>query len=62
MSCIVIDDEPHAIDELCELIALVPHLNLVESFSDARQAIAYLQEAEHIDIIFSDISMAVLNE
>jgi two-component system LytT family response regulator len=61
MSCIVIDDEPHAIDELSELIAQVPHLNLVESFSDARQAIAYLQEAEHIDIIFSDISMAVLN-
>ena len=61
MSCIVIDDEPHAIDELCELIAQVPHLNLVESFSDARQAIAYLQEAKHIDIIFSDISMAVLN-
>lgn len=61
MSCIVIDDEPHAIDELSELIALVPHLNLVESFPDARQAIAYLQEAEHVDIIFSDISMAVLN-
>ena len=61
MSCIVIDDEPHAIDELCELIAQVPHLNLVASFSDARQAIAYLQEAEHIDIIFSDISMAILN-
>jgi two-component system LytT family response regulator len=61
MSCIVIDDEPHAIDELSELIAQVPHLNLVETFSDARQAIAYLHETKHIDIIFSDISMAVLN-
>jgi len=61
MSCIVIDDEPHAIDELCELIAQVPHLNLLETFSDARQAIAYLQETNHIDVIFSDISMAVLN-
>jgi len=61
MSCIVIDDEPHAIDELCDLIAQVPHLNLLSTFSDARQAIAYLQEIGHADIIFSDISMAVLN-
>jgi two-component system LytT family response regulator len=61
MSCIVIDDEPHAIDELNDLIAQVPHLNLLSTFSDARQAIAYLQETGHTDIIFSDISMAVLN-
>jgi two-component system LytT family response regulator len=61
MSCIVIDDEPHAIEELNDLIAQVPHLNLLSTFSDARQAIAYLQETGHTDIIFSDISMAVLN-
>lgn len=61
MSCILIDDEPHAIDELSDLIAQVPHLNLLQTFSDARLAIAYLQEIGHVDIIFSDISMAVLN-
>jgi len=61
MSCIVIDDEPHAIDELSELIAQVPHLNLLQTFPDAKQAIAYLQEVDHVDIIFSDINMAVLN-
>lgn len=61
MSCIVIDDEPHAIDELSELIAQVPHLNLLQTFPDAKQAIAYLQEVGHVDIIFSDISMSVLN-
>jgi len=61
MSCIVIDDEPHAVDELSELIAQVPSLNLLSTFSDARHAIAYLQETGHVDIIFSDISMAVLN-
>lgn len=61
MSCILIDDEPHAIDELSDLIAQVPHLNLLKTFSDARQAIAYLQEIGHTDIIFSDISMGVLN-
>jgi two-component system LytT family response regulator len=61
MSCIVIDDEPHAVDELSNLIAQVPNLNLLSTFSDARHAIAYLQETGHVDIIFSDISMAVLN-
>lgn len=61
MTCIVIDDEPHAIEELSELIVEVPHLNLVKTFPDAKQAIAYLQEVGHVDIIFSDISMSVLN-
>lgn len=61
MSCIVIDDEQHALDEMSELIALVPHIQLQSTFSDARQAIAYLQEVNHVDIIFSDISMSVLN-
>lgn len=61
MTCIVIDDEPHAIDELGDLIAQVPHLSLQQSFADAKEAIAYLQEVGHIDIIFSDISMANLN-
>lgn len=61
MTCIVIDDEPHAIVELSDLIAEVPHLNLLRTFPDAKQAIAYLQEVGHVDIIFSDISMTVLN-
>lgn len=61
MSCVIIDDEPHAIEELSDLIAQVPHLNLLQSFSDARQAITYLQEVSRADIIFSDIDMSVLN-
>ena len=61
MTCIVIDDEPHGIEELCDLIAQVPHLNLLERFSDARLAMAYLKEESHVDIIFSDINMPVLN-
>lgn len=62
MSCIVIDDELHAIEELSDLIATAPNLNLLKTFLDARQAIAYLQQAEHhVDIIFSDVSMGTLN-
>jgi two-component system LytT family response regulator len=61
MTCIVIDDEPHAIDELCDLIVQVPNLNLRQSFAGAKQAISYLQEIGQVDIIFCDISMANLN-
>jgi DNA-binding LytR/AlgR family response regulator len=61
MSCIVIDDEPHAVDELEDLIGQVPNLSLLSTFSDAKLAIAYLQETGNVDIIFSDINMAVLN-
>jgi two-component system LytT family response regulator len=61
MSCIVIDDEPHAIDELTELISGISNLELLQSFPDAKQAINYLKETGHVDIIFSDINMSVLN-
>lgn len=61
MTCIIIDDEPHAIEELAELCAEVPHLNLLQTFPDAKKAITYLQEVGHVDIIFSDISMSVLD-
>ncbi|WP_442590525.1 LytR/AlgR family response regulator transcription factor [Pedobacter sp. AW31-3R] len=61
MTCIVIDDEPHAIEELKELIAGVPYLELLETFPDAKQAIVYLQQKSHVDLIFSDINMTVLN-
>ena len=61
MSCIIIDDEPHAVAELRDLVTMVPHLNLLECFTDVRQGIAFLQEKKHVDVVFSDISMAMLN-
>lgn len=61
MSCIVIDDEPHAIEELRDLILQIPQLNLLNTFTDARRAITFVQEEGMVDIIFSDISMSTLN-
>ncbi len=61
LNCIIIDDELHAISELSELINLNANLNLLNTFVDARDAIAYLQEISHVDIVFSDISMPALN-
>lgn len=56
MKCIVIDDEKMArviINSLCKSI---DSINLVEEFSDAIQAIKYLNENE-VDLIFLDIHM-----
>ncbi|MGK0236062.1 MAG: two-component system response regulator LytT [Psychroserpens sp.] len=56
MNCIVIDDEKMArviIKTLCEQIKSI---NLVEEFSNAIQAIKYLNENQ-IDLIFLDIHM-----
>lgn len=61
LTCIIIDDEPHAIFELKELISLHPKLQLLESFIDAQDAIEYLFDKQQVDIVFSDISMPRLN-
>jgi DNA-binding LytR/AlgR family response regulator len=55
--CIIIDDEPHAISELSDLIADVPYLHLLSTFTDAREAISYLQQNDAVDFVFSDINL-----
>ncbi|RZJ86050.1 MAG: response regulator transcription factor, partial [Chryseobacterium sp.] len=57
LNCIIIDDEPHALVELEELIEQVPGIRLEHSFSNARDAITYLHGSGKIDVIFSDINM-----
>ena len=57
MSCVIIDDEPHAVAELAELIGLSPGIFLVECFSDVHQALQFFAQGEMVDVIFSDIEM-----
>jgi DNA-binding LytR/AlgR family response regulator len=56
MNCIVIDDEKMARVIIKTLCAEINSLQLVEEFSNAIQAIKYLNENE-IDLIFLDIHM-----
>lgn len=56
MNCIVIDDEQMARVIIKTLCNDIPKLNLVEEFSDAIQAIKYLNEND-VDLIFLDIHM-----
>jgi DNA-binding LytR/AlgR family response regulator len=58
MNCIIIDDEATARAILTQLCASIPNLTIKEAFSNAIQAIKYLNQNEtEIDLIFLDILM-----
>lgn len=59
--CIIIDDEPHAIEGLKKYIALTPQLNLVESYTDPLAALKEFAENKCIDLVFLDIVMPRIN-
>ncbi|MGJ8745185.1 LytR/AlgR family response regulator transcription factor [Polaribacter sp.] len=56
MKCIIIDDEPLALELLEDFISKVPFLELVSSCSNSFEASTILQEHQ-IDLIFTDIEM-----
>lgn len=61
LNCIIIDDEPHAIVELLELIESTQEIDALRCFEDAYNALVYLKAHGPVDIVFSDISMPGLN-
>ncbi|PQJ72269.1 MULTISPECIES: LytR/AlgR family response regulator transcription factor [Polaribacter] len=56
MKCIIIDDEPLALELLEDFISKIPFLELVASCSNGFEATSFLQE-QKIDLIFTDIEM-----
>lgn len=58
---IIIDDEPHAISELEDLVKRTPGIGLLGSFCNVNDAVEFLSEGHRVDIIFSDIDMPLLN-
>jgi DNA-binding LytR/AlgR family response regulator len=60
MNCIIIDDEPLALELLEDNIRMVDNLELVASCRSAAQAMQALQEHE-VDLIFCDIQMPGIN-
>ncbi len=60
MNCIIIDDEPNAIDVLKRYVEQTPFLNLRQTFRNPVKAMSYLQE-EKIDLVFLDINMPNLS-
>lgn len=60
ISCIIVDDEPLAVDLLKDYVTKLDHLELKGSFHNPLEALSYLQN-ESVDLIFLDIQMPELN-
>lgn len=56
ISCIVIDDEPLALQQIEQYVIKTPILELKGSFDTASHALAYLRE-NSVDLLFVDINM-----
>jgi two-component SAPR family response regulator len=56
INCIIVDDEPLALDLLEGYIKKTPFLNLVNRYHNAVEALNFLQE-NSIDLVFLDIQM-----
>ena len=60
MKCLVIDDEPKALDILKDYIQKVPFLELAGAYRDSLKALNYLQN-HPVDLIFLDVNMPDLS-
>ncbi|MBX0291286.1 LytTR family DNA-binding domain-containing protein [Hymenobacter sp. HSC-4F20] len=60
LTCVIVDDEPLALNVLAEYCAHVPFLELKGRFQEALAAVAFLQDAP-VDVVFLDIHMPRLN-
>lgn len=57
--CLVVDDEPLALDILTDYIAKVPFLELVKATTSAFEALSLVQQ-DLIDLVFLDVQMPEL--
>ena len=60
LSCMIVDDEPYAVNLLEEYIAQVPYLHLVHKCYNAVEALGFLKNNQ-VDLIFLDINMPQLS-
>ena len=56
LTCIIIDDEPLAIDKLVRFLKKVSFIKIVKTFSNSISALKFLQSNE-VDVAFLDIMM-----
>lgn len=55
--CVIIDDEPHAVEALKRYISKTEKLALVNFFTDPVVALQYLSNSDPVDLILLDIDM-----
>lgn len=59
-TCIIIEDEPLALERTKDFVQKIPFLNLCTTFDNALNGLAYLQQNE-VDLLFLDINMDELS-
>ncbi|MCU0467230.1 MAG: response regulator transcription factor [Arcicella sp.] len=59
-SCVIIEDEPLALERTKDFVNKIPFLNLCASFDNALNGLAYLNSHE-VDLLFLDINMDELS-
>jgi len=60
INCIIIDDEPLAVNVIKNHLQEIGSVNIVETFNSAIEALSFLKE-NAIDLIFLDINMPLLD-
>jgi len=61
LSCIVIDDDLDAIDEISAYILATNGLELIRTFSDPIPALNYIRKIGNFDLLFMDVDMPNMN-
>jgi two-component system LytT family response regulator len=56
INCIIIEDEPLAVERIRDFVLKVPFLNLLRDFDNGVEAIAFMQ-TQKVDLLFLDIQM-----
>ena len=56
MKCVIIDDEPLAVELLEDFVRKVDSLELVHTFNNAIDAVSFINQ-NNVDLIFLDIQM-----
>lgn len=59
--CIIIEDEPLALERTKEFVEKVPFLELSATFDNALRGLAYLNANSNVDLLFLDINMDELS-
>lgn len=56
-TCLIIDDEPDAVEILTDYIQQIPELEITKSYVDPVEAMAEIAKGDAIDFVFMDIDM-----
>ena len=56
LNCIIVEDEPLALDRAKDFVLKLPYLNLFSTFDNALEALAFLK-TNKVDLLFLDINL-----